>query len=327
MVPGPVVGVDGSVLAASNGGVLHALDPSTGRDRWTFDGEGSYGSDLSSSPAVLPDGTVLWPGPHDRLHALTAAGRLLWTEQLDGFVLSPAVVGSTAYVSDAAGTVVALELRPDGPPRRRWTVRLEGTSWSSPAVAPDGTVVVAAGDLVTALTDRGDEAEVRWTFRTRDLIEVSPAVAADGTVVVGTNDDDQYGLTPDGEVRWRFDRGDWTYSSAVVRDGLAYFGDHLGLVSVVDVRTGRPVRRLLGLPSSQGRSSVGTGIWTAPLVDAAGSTYAGSAAGHVYGWSADGRRLFDADVGGIVASYPALTTDGALVIGSTTGVLHAFADA
>ncbi|MGH9180261.1 MAG: PQQ-binding-like beta-propeller repeat protein, partial [Acidimicrobiales bacterium] len=58
VTPGPAVGADGTIYAASNGGVLHALDPRTGVDRWTYDGGGRYGSDLSTTPAVLDDGTV-----------------------------------------------------------------------------------------------------------------------------------------------------------------------------------------------------------------------------------------------------------------------------
>ncbi len=325
-VPGPVVGHDGSILAASNGGVLHAVDPATGEDRWSFDAHGSYGSDLSTSAAVLDDGTILWPGPGDRLYGLSAGGELLWTEQLSGLVLSPAVVGRRVYVADAAGTLIALDVPRDGAAMRRWSLELDGPSFSSPAVSSDGTVYAAAGNRLVAVADLGNKAEVRWSFRTPSLIEVSPAVGADGTVVIGSNDRDEYGVGPDGRVRWRYDRGDWTYSSAVVRDGLAYFGDHLGHVDVVDARTGEERARLLGIPKARGTTSAGTGIWTAPLVDARGNVYAGSAAGHVYGFAPDGRRLWDADVGGIVASYPALTADGTLVVGSTTGLLYAFAD-
>ncbi len=327
VVPGPVVGADGSVLAASNGGVLHALDPASGADRWTYDGGGSYGSDLSTSPAVLPDGTILWPGPHNRLYGLTATGRLLWTVELDAFVLSPAVVGRRAYVATAAGTLLALDVPDEGQPREAWRLDVGGTSYSSPAVGPDGTVYAAADRTVTAVRDNGDSAHVRWQFRTRDTIEVSTAVGSDGTIVVGTNNDVQYGLRRDGGVRWTFDRGDWTYSSPVVRDGRTWFGSHLGQVDVLDVATGTLLQRDLGLPRAQGTSSVGTGIWTAPLVDTAQNVYVGTAAGHVYGFAPDGHRLWDAPVGGVIASYPALTADGTLVLGSTNGTLYAFRDA
>ena len=327
VTPGPVVGIDGSVLAASNGGVLHALDPADGSDRWTYDGGGSYGSDLSTSPAVLGDGTILWPGPHDRLYGLTPTGRLLWTVQLDGLVLSPAVVGRRAYVADSTGILLALDLPDTGPPRQTWRLDVGSRSYSSPSVGPDGIVYAAADDRVTAVRDDGDRARVRWTFRTRDIIEVSTAVAADGTVIVGTNNDVQYGLGPDGTVRWRFDRGDWTYSSPVARDGRTWFGDHLGRVDVPDTATGRLLHTDLGLPKARGTTSAGTGVWTAPLVDRDQNVYVGTAAGHVYGFAPDGRPLFDAPVGGVIASYPALTADGTLVLGSSNSTLYAFHDA
>ena len=101
--PGPVLGADGSVYAASNGGVLHALDPSTGADRWTFDGGGPYGSDLSTSPAVLGDGTILWPGPRRRLIALDAGGHERWSEPFGATVLSPAVAGAGQRVRHRPG--------------------------------------------------------------------------------------------------------------------------------------------------------------------------------------------------------------------------------
>ncbi len=326
VVPGAVVGIDGLVLAASNGGVLHALDPATGKDRWAYDGGGSYGSDLSTSATVLGDGTVLWPGPGNNLHALTSSGRLLWKEHFDAFVLSPANVGGRVYVADAGGGLRALDVGSSGQHRTAWTTSFGGTSYSSPAIAPDGTVYVAHDDELVAVRDDGDDARIAWRFRTKDTIEVSPAVGRDGTVVLGTNSDDQYGLNPDGSVRWRFDRGDWTYSSAVVRDGTTWFGDHLGYLDVLDSATGRPRHRALGTPKSQGATSAGTGVWTAPLVDGSGNAYVGTANGHVYGFGPDGHRLWDADVGGIVASYPALTAEGTLLLGSTNGTLYAFTD-
>lgn len=330
-VPGPSVGVDGSVLAAGNDGVLHALDPATGRDRWSFDGGGGYGSDLSTTAAVLGDGTILWPGPGPALIAVDRHGRELWRERFPAFVLSPALVGGDrAYVADMAGGLAAIDVGPGGRHRAAWRTSFGGTSYASPAVAPDGTVYVAHDRTVVAVADLGDRARVRWTYRARDTVEVSPAVAADGTVVVGTNGDDELGLTPQGRVRWRFAKGDWSYSSPVVRDGLAYFGDHLGYLDVVDARTGRQVHRDLGIPKARGRTSSGTGVWTAPLVDGGGNVYFGTAAGHVYGFDANGNRRWDLDVGSlagtVVASYPALTADGTLVIGATDGTLYALKD-
>jgi outer membrane protein assembly factor BamB len=38
ITPGPVVAGDGTIYIATNAGVLHALDPTTGADLWTFNG-------------------------------------------------------------------------------------------------------------------------------------------------------------------------------------------------------------------------------------------------------------------------------------------------
>lgn len=136
VTPGPVIGVEGSALVAANDGVLRALDPATGTTRRTFDGHGSYGVDLSVTPAVLADGTILWPAPGNRLIALDKGGNELWREDFDGYVLSPAVVGDgRAYVADQAGTVKAIDLGP-GTHTVAWTLRLGGSSYSSPAVGP-----------------------------------------------------------------------------------------------------------------------------------------------------------------------------------------------
>ena len=99
VTPGPVVAADGTIYSATNAGVLHALDPVTGADRWTYDGGGAYGGDLSTSPAVLADGTVLWPGPRSRLFALTPAGALRWSEEFDSQLLSPAVAVTPSSTS------------------------------------------------------------------------------------------------------------------------------------------------------------------------------------------------------------------------------------
>lgn len=324
VTPGAAVGTDGSVLLASDGGVLHALDPATGSDRWTVGGGGRYGSDLSTTPAVLGDGTILWPAPGNRLLALNQHGKMLWSQTFSGFVLSPAVVGGDrVYVGDQAGRLSALDVRPGGAHSTAWTLELGGTSYGSPAVGADGTVYTTTGRQLVAVTDRGTSGTVRWRFSARDTVEVSPAVAADGTVVLGTNGDDEIGVGPDGRERWRFPKGDFSYSSPVVRAGKAYFGDHLGYLDVLDAATGRQLRRDLGIPKAQGTTGDGTGVWTAPLVDAAGDVYSGTAAGRVYGTGPDGRRLFDLDAGSVVASYPALTADGTLVIGSQGGTVYA----
>lgn len=311
---GPVVGPDGTILAASNGGVLHALDPLTGRDRWTFDGGGSYGSDLSTSPAVV-GGVVIWPGPRDRLFGVDGAtGRQRWSVELGAQPLSPAVLSpTTVVVATMDGTVAAIDVSAAAA-TVRWTLAIgEGVSYGSPAVAADGTIYGTVGDQLVAVRDDGDHGTVRWRVTVGADIEVSPSVGPDGTVVVGTNDPFQWGVRPDGTVSWRYRRDAWSYSSSIsTPGGLSYFGDHRGFVTVVDTATGAVRTRYQG----------GEEVWTAPAVDARGDVYFGTRGGHIVGFAADGRPLVDVTTGGIVDSYPALTPTGDLVVGSSDGTLY-----
>ncbi len=323
---GPVIGVDGSVLVGSDDGVLHALDPATGADRWTFDSASPRGQAPSTSAAVLEDGTVLWPGGGEALYALDQRGRLLWRESLLGPGLSPAVAGDgRVYVSDAGGGVLALEVT-EVDHRVVWREDLGGPSQTSATVSPTGTVVVGTAHALIGLRDDGDRARRRWRWTTPATLEVSAGVGPDGTAVVGLDDRYTYGIDDRGRQRWRFTKGDWSYSSATVTpDGRAFAGDHLGLVDVLRADTGVVLRRTSTRPPAS-RFRTGKGIWTSVAVDARGRSYVGTAPGHVVGFGEDGTMLFDVDVHATVESYPALGADGTLYIGSQNGVVHAFSD-
>jgi outer membrane protein assembly factor BamB len=312
VVPGPAVGTKNVVYAASNGGVLHAIDLRTGRDLWSFDGGGSYGSDLSTTPALLPDGTVLWPGPGNTLFALSSGGHLVWKERLGAQPLSPVVTkDGSIVVGDDSGELEELVPNATAAPTVRWSVELGDTSFGSPALGADGTAYTTTEEGLVAVR----EGRVLWRFPAKSPSEVSAAVAPDGTVVFGTNDS-EYGVSSQGKELWRHPNGTRTYSSPIVtRDGLAYYGDNHGFVTVLEARTGETVARY-GVEDPPG-------VWTAVAVDGHHDLYYGTAAGHIYGFDAAGHRLFALKVGGPVDSYPALAADGTLLIGSEDGMLYA----
>jgi outer membrane protein assembly factor BamB len=106
-----------------------------------------------------------------------------------------------------------------------------------------------------------------------------------------------------------------TYSSPVVTaTGIAYVADHTGVVHVFDVATGTEAGRYGPIDGQ---------IWSSTIVDRAYRLYFGGQNGHAYGYDGDGTQLFDVDLGGQVDSYPALTADGALVVGSRNGYVTA----
>lgn len=315
VTPGPVIGPGGVVYAASNAGVLHAVDGATGEDLWTYDGKGSYGIDLSTSPAVLADGTVLWPGPRGRLFALSPEGSLLWELDLGSQVTSPAVDGARVVVGTQGGDVVSVDPRTG---TVRWRVALGGSSYGSVALSPTDPhrAYQSVGTEVVAL----DDDRVAWRRDLGDLVEVSPAVGPDGTVVIGSNGRREVAFSPGGRPLWGYALEAETYSSPVVTDdGIAYVGDHDGVVTGLGVTDGRVLSRVLG-PTARPADNRSIGVWTSPAVDARHDVYWGTRSGHVVGAAPDGRTLFDLDVGATVDSYPALG-DGLLVVGLTDGRL------
>jgi outer membrane protein assembly factor BamB len=315
ITPGPVVGADGTIYVATNAGVLHALDPSTGADQWTFTGQGtSTGpSDLSTSPLVLSVGDVLWPGPGNALYLLSSSGQLLWQHSFGSAVTSPVQSGSNVYVGTTGGNLVALDV--GGPvPQVRWQLSIGRSSYGSPVVAPDGEVVTTADNQLVVVRDQGTRGTVAWHRTFKGAVEVSAAVGADGTVAVGTNDPYEYAFTPSGGLKWRVLRSTQSYSSpSVSPDGNTYFGGNTGHLQVVRTSTGREVS------TDKGRQ----GLWAAQVVDAHGDVYFGTQGAHVYGYSPSGHLLFDLPVSGPIDSYPAMTASGVLIFGDEKGTLYA----
>ncbi len=311
--PGPVT-AGNIAYVASNGGLLHAIEIATGRDRWSFDGGASYGSDLSTGPAVLPDGLILWPGPRHRLFALTRRGQLRWTVSTMGDPLTPAVdlARRLLVLATTAGQLTGYRLGlGNRAPVRQWSRTLGTTSFGNPAIASNGTIYETAGDSLYAVTPDGREL---WRFKTPAQIEVSAAVADDGTIVFGSGDRQEYGVGPDGKLRWRHAIGNFTYSSPLaLAANRVIFGDHSGDMSILDTHDGH----LISTDHGHGQ------IWTAAAVDKLGDVYFASRTGGFYGFGPHGRRLFLLQTKATFASYPAIAANGTLLVGDDTGVLRA----
>lgn len=316
VTPGPVVAADGTVYASSNAGVLHALDPATGADRWTYDTGQQGDGDLSSSPLVLPDGVLLVPTAGRELVALSPAGRHLWSETLSGEPTSPASTdGKRVYVGDSSGAVTALDVSSATAHQVAWIVRAGSVSYGSVVTDGGGRLYTTADSALVAIDDRGASASVAWRADPGDdITEVSAGLGADGTALLGTNGHREWAYHRDGTPAWNAPRV-ITYSSpAVTATGLAYVADHAELVHVFDVHSGSEVARY---------GPVGAQIWSSTVVDRAYRVYLGGQNGHAYGFDAQGDRLFDVDLGGPIDGYPAITADGALIIGARDGVLAA----
>ena len=326
VTPGPVVGPDGTIYLASSAGVLHALDPATGVDRWTLDARSPSGGDLSSSPAVLDSGVIVWPAGSN-LVGVSRTGRELWRMDLRASLTSPMPFGNRVYVMSMDGVLHAIELVDNGrSATRRWDLALGSGSYATPAIAPDGSIVTNTGNDLVAVQDRGDRGRERWRRDLGVLSEISPAIAPDGTIVSGGNDRWIQTFTAEGRPVDRYDREAQSYSSPIVSGaGVVFQGNHQAAIVAVDLHAQHHrlvVRRSV---RHRGRS---IGVWTAPVVDRDANIYFGTRSGQIVGFTWSGRLLFDIDAGATatIDSYPAITSDGALIVGDTDGVVRAIAD-
>lgn len=172
-----------------------------------------------------------------------------------------------------------------------------------------------AGSSLVALDDRGDAGAVAWTRDPGDEItEVSAGLAPDGMVRLETNGTREWGYHPDGSPAWNAARTTTYSSPAVTASGLAHVGDHSGRVHVLDVRTGQEAATY---------QVSGAQVWSSVVVDRGYRVYYAGQDGHAHGLDPDGTPLFDVDLGAPVDSYPALTADGVLLVGSRDGTLTA----
>lgn len=244
----------GLVYIGSPDGYLHALDSTTGKQRWRFKPVAVLGS----------PGPVLWrPSPAE---VRRLPGQPVYS--------SPVIGGHLVYVRDSLGVLHALD-KATG--RWRWSFETGAEIGSSPAVSggvvyegryaldaatgktiwaigitnhiafatpatSDGMVYVRfAGywHYLAALDGRNGRAE--WTFDTDDVrLEednmpvLSSAAVSDDLVYVGS--EDGYLYARDGSTgveEWRFKPGRPVSSTPTVSDHIAYFGSYDGCLYAV----------------------------------------------------------------------------------------------
>jgi outer membrane protein assembly factor BamB len=139
-----------------------------------------------------------------------------------------------------------------------------------------------------------------WTFDTTGPIHDGVAVA-DGTVFVGSSDGTLYALDAEtGEERWRFPVRGQVRTTPAVASGLAFVGGRGGGLYALDTDSGG--QRWAALQS--------TGFSLSHPTVLEGTVYAGSNDGTLYAVDAEsGDVEWDLDVGGDVASSPAIADD------------------
>jgi outer membrane protein assembly factor BamB len=218
----PVIARDGTVYAASFGGVLYAFYPDLSL-KWSRRFANRY---VTASPALARDGTLYLSAENSDLLAVNPDGTLRWAFDLEGYggpSASPAVGrGGVIYV----GADYLYAVNPDG--TERWRYDTGGYVEGPPALGPDGAVYFPSRDRLYALNPDGT---LRWQAAGQDSYALgsAPAVGPDGTVYVNTHLGTLHAFRPDGSLAWTYEteRGivmDVPSSPALGLDGTIYFG-------------------------------------------------------------------------------------------------------
>ena len=208
---GPAVAGD-LVYVANLTGILFAVDPLSGVERWRATAGGTY----EATPAIV-DGTLFIGNRDGHLYALDAiTGQERWRVDTGDWVdTTPAVANGVVYVANHAGTLFALDAA-TGQERWRLSLGSAGSAGAvhSPAASAGLGIVAAVGvDGILRVVDAATGAE-RWTsgpdpasgdneseIAARTV--ASAPVIANGLVFAGTADARLLALdAATGEERW-----------------------------------------------------------------------------------------------------------------------------
>lgn len=195
----------GQVYVVSSDSVAWVLDAATGRVAWQKAGTPSPSAMVGGPAPAVTDRAVLLPYPSgDLTAALRETGLRLWTTRVAGrrtgiasaFVTDiagdPVVVGSTVYVGNRSGRVMAIDVDTG---TARWTARdgalapLRVVAGNVFFVSDTGALVrvdAATGERIWAV-DLGHYIDERERRRSEVVAHHGPLLAG-GRVVVASND-------------------------------------------------------------------------------------------------------------------------------------------
>ena len=151
--------------------------------KWSF----LTGAGVSSTPAITPNGTLVFGSQDHNVYALDASGNLMWSAATGNLVYSSPALGTNnvVYVSSNDHFVYAFNASTGA---TVWAFNAGGGMSSSVLLGPDGTVY-ASTDSAMIWAINGTTGTEVWGFATQGYNTATPVIGLDGTVFVGSSDD------------------------------------------------------------------------------------------------------------------------------------------
>lgn len=276
-----------------------------GRYSWHYATRGR----VRTTPAVAPDGAVVFGSDDETLYCVNPDGSLRWKRGLRDDPGPAAALGpdGAVAVGDADGFI---HVRVPGTGEWR-TYATGGNIRCAPAIGADGTIYVGSDDrALYALTPA---CSLLWRYPANGRIRGSPAIGADGTIYFGCDDGALYAIAPGGGFRWRYETGgDVDCSPAIGADGTVYFGSDDRWFHALDA-AGR----------LRWRFAAGGRVESSPALGDNGWVHFGSDDDRFHVLNEWGDLVWNHDVGSDVRSGPVIGADSTVYFASRDGRLHA----
>jgi len=183
------LGSDGSIYCGGEDQRIHKLvdNGSSATEAWSY----RLRQELTSSPAVGPDGKIVCCDDSGWVYWLNADGTLAWeyrTGDTTGITSSPAIASDgTVYVGTEAGHLFALK---DGAVVWSYTQDSAFSISSSPIIGPDGNIYFSCDDGKLYRIDQNTHLPVAgWPIVvSQGAVNSTPLLCADNIIYVADDD-------------------------------------------------------------------------------------------------------------------------------------------
>jgi large repetitive protein len=306
---GPVIGADGTIYQGTDFHQLLAFSPN-GVLKWAI----PTGRAVGSTPAILPDGRIVFVDEGGTVYVANPDGTLSWTDPTGAGAGSSPAIGRDGTIYTVIGATV-FAFHPDG--TIRWTYQIVGGTLGPVAVRPDGVVYVPAGYLYAIDADGSllwktetslqglasatvgpdqtiyvnsklptiyaynPDGTLKWSYQADTCcsadVPPTPAIGADGTIYVGetlTDNGAMLALNPDGTLKWQAEYGYAPTSAAIDRNGWIYYGGGSSAASVFALGPDGSLKWEYDTPDGYVRTPVAIGLHHRLYAGGSGGVYA-----------------------------------------------------
>lgn len=317
----PAIDIDGTVYIGSYDGYLYAfntatIDPdnsSTWVYKWRFltDGPGA----IASSPAIAPDGSVLFGCADGKVYAVNPNGTLKWKNDI-GMIMtsSPAIdiANSQVYIGTTVPPVFyTLDLQTGAVV---WSYDLLcGGVYSSPAIASNRSIIFSnfttyysANTCMNSMkfqiynfsptgsiSEDMTETAPNWKLDLKNDIYTTPAILEDNTFFVGSGSV-FYRINQDGQIYFAQSIDGQRIESSAAIDGakFIYVGTNGGRFYCLNADRPEPQTTIVWQYPPKDQPALAASILSSPAIgnDARHSIYVGGSDNSVYAFY-DGIRI------------------------------------